>query len=166
MTKAVPPPEPPPECDRAWALYDVENISLLSDPHLQQVLEGMLDISDFERFGGASYKFGGGGGVTALAIIGASLAAFHTWPEHRSMIVNLFYCHDHTRCSGGNNDAKAERFERCIVEYFKPGRIFRLPTRMIPVTNLAIVPAGWQEMPQAATQNVERLPSRRRAIRG
>ena len=87
----------PPECDRAWALYDVGNEPPLSDPHLQQVLEEMLDDSHFERFGGTAFKFGDAGGVTAISIIGASLAAFHTWPEHRSMIVNLFYCHDHTK---------------------------------------------------------------------
>ena len=38
------------------------------------------------------HKFGEGGGVTGLCLLAESHFACHTFPEHRSMTVNLFCC--------------------------------------------------------------------------
>ncbi len=156
-------PEEPPEYDRAWALYGCGNAAALQDPHLQQRLEKMLDESGFERFGSVSHKFGDEGGVTALSIIGASNAAIHTWPEHGTAIVGLFYCHDHGKHGGGNNDVKAEKFEELMLSLLCPTRAFRLQTRAIPVLVPASLPTGWVNIPTAS--NVEVLKPRRRRAR-
>lgn len=56
------------------------------------------------------------GSVTATALLSESHAAFHTYPEHGTVFIDLFTC-------GTNCDWK--KFENVMVSYFKPTKIRR-----------------------------------------
>jgi|GEM_PF-4911072 len=132
----------PPERVRSWAFYDCENQLPLEDPSLHEKLRDHLVMAGFECFGSICHKFGPG--VTAVVIIGASCADVHTWPEKGTAIVRIFYCQDHSKHEGGNNDAKSDAFLRLMLELFKPKVATELPRLDIPVEQPLGLPRGWR----------------------
>jgi S-adenosylmethionine decarboxylase proenzyme len=64
--------------------------------------------------GNTFYQFGGAG-VTGCVLLAESHVAIHTWPEYRSVTVDVYVCNYNM-----DNSAKAQRVFDGILELFSP----------------------------------------------
>ena len=70
----------------------------------------------FEVVGDAFHQFGdGGGGVTGTVLLAESHLAIHTWPETRSVTLDIYVC-DYSR----DNSEKAEALFGRAVSLLSP----------------------------------------------
>jgi len=72
------------ECDAA----KLRDLSLV-----REMLGELVSTLDLRVIGTPTFhKFDGEGGVTGLYLLGESHLACHTYPEHRSLTLNLYSC--------------------------------------------------------------------------
>lgn len=74
--------------------YDCDAEAVADPARLSLFLDRLIDELGLHPVGAPVWhKFDhGGGGVTGLCLLAESHFACHTFPEHRSMTVNLFCC--------------------------------------------------------------------------
>ncbi len=63
----------------------------------------------FHRFAGQ------GQGVTGVFIVAESHLIVHTWPEHRFLTLDIFFCN-----ATGSNERKAQHAVRWLVAHYRP----------------------------------------------
>jgi S-adenosylmethionine decarboxylase len=74
-------------------LYGVDPQLLIGETRLLDLLLRAVRTAGFKIVGQLSYKFPGDhSGVTAIALLSESHAAFHTYPEHRYVALDVFSC--------------------------------------------------------------------------
>ena len=74
-------------------LYGIEAALLQDESALAALLVTALKTAGFTILETQSHKFrGGGGGVTAIALLTESHAGFHTYPERQYMALDIFSC--------------------------------------------------------------------------
>lgn len=127
-----------PERDRAWGFYGCRDLQFLASGRaLARALRDCLVAAEIPTFGGAHHKFPeGGGGVTAVQIIGASCADVHTWPEFGTAIVRCFAC--------GDKDAQVERFVQHMLLKYRPQAPYEVSGREIPILLPHSIPEDWR----------------------
>jgi S-adenosylmethionine decarboxylase len=84
----------------AWCLQAVEAVGL---QHVNQL---------FHAFPGTGT---GPGGVTATVLLAESHMCLHTWPEQRSVTVDVYVCN-----FGGDHSAKARGLMDALISRFQP----------------------------------------------
>ena len=74
-------------------LYEVETSLLTNESRLVEILLTALRDAGFNVVNHLSHAFPGEqAGVTGIALLSESHAAFHTYPEHGYMAVDVFSC--------------------------------------------------------------------------
>jgi S-adenosylmethionine decarboxylase len=59
----------------------------------------------------------GPGGITATVLLAESHLCVHTWPEQRSVTLDVYVCN-----FGGDHAAKAQALMMALTKLFEPGR--------------------------------------------
>ncbi len=104
--------------------------------HMTHTLRISLDEAGIDVFGDLSHKFTGGGeGVTACNIIGASCADIHTWPENGILILRCFAC--------GDKEHQVKAFISSMVTRLHPTIAYSISDRLIPSKMPKNIPATW-----------------------
>jgi S-adenosylmethionine/arginine decarboxylase-like enzyme len=85
---------------------------------MQRVIIKRIRRAGFQVLNDAFTKFEGAGGYTHVVIIGESCIDVHTWPEHGTAHVRIFYC-NFTQ----DNTGKAERLLASFKELFEPSTV-------------------------------------------
>jgi S-adenosylmethionine decarboxylase len=79
-------------CEWIVEAYDCDP-ALLSDPEaLRSLFTRLIDGMGLHPVGEAQWHQFTGGGITGLALLQESHIACHTFPEHRSLCLNVFCC--------------------------------------------------------------------------
>jgi S-adenosylmethionine decarboxylase len=73
-------------------LFGVDAGLLQDEAALMQLLESSLREHGFHVLDRTSHKFPGPGGVTGMALLSESHAAFHSYPEHHYLALDVFSC--------------------------------------------------------------------------
>lgn len=74
-------------------LYGIDAAQLISEPQLVKALLEALRGAGFNIINHLSHRFPGQeAGVTGIALLSESHAAFHTYPEHGYMALDIFSC--------------------------------------------------------------------------
>ena len=60
----------------------------------------------------------GPGGVTATVLLAESHVCVHTWPEQRSVTLDVYVCN-----FGGDHSIKAQALMTALTELFAPGQV-------------------------------------------
>jgi len=73
--------------------YGVDAGTLADEPRLMESVERALVAAGFHVLRAVSHRFEGGGqGVTGVFLLSESHLAFHTYPEHGYLALDLFSC--------------------------------------------------------------------------
>ena len=102
-------------CDAAW-LTDAERLGERCVLAVQAV--GLQPVARlFHSFGGAGT---GPSGVTATVLLAESHLCLHTWPEWRSVTLDVYVCN-----VGGDHSAKAHALMASLLALFDAGSVRR-----------------------------------------
>ena len=90
------------------------NPAALSDPNvLRALFDRLIEELDLNVVGSPCWHQFPGGGITGLALLQESHIACHTFPEHRSICLNVFCCRARPDWD----------FEPCLREQFGAGAV-------------------------------------------
>ncbi|MEM5828079.1 MAG: adenosylmethionine decarboxylase [Candidatus Aenigmatarchaeota archaeon] len=78
------------------SLYDCDEEVLKNEEKLVNTIKKSAEIANSKLISVYSYKFGGFGGVSAIAIVAESHISIHTYPEYRYALVDVFTCGAYT----------------------------------------------------------------------
>lgn len=78
-------------------LYNCKEEILSSENKLVKIVKKSVKIANSKLVKIFSYKFGGGGGVSVVAIVAESHVSIHTYPEYKFALVDVFTCGKHTK---------------------------------------------------------------------
>ena len=74
-------------------LLDLWGASHLDDPgHIERAMRRAVDVSGATLLHIHLHRFGGGGGVTGVAVLAESHITVHTWPERGFAAFDVFMC--------------------------------------------------------------------------
>ncbi len=94
--------------------FDCDPVALRDQGRLEELLAAMsLDLPLHPVRPALWHRFPGEGGITGLCLLAESHFACHTFPEHRSMTINLFCCKP--RPEWDFQDQLSRRFEAGLV---------------------------------------------------
>jgi S-adenosylmethionine decarboxylase len=97
-------------CDAAW-LTDARRLGDWCEQAVQAV--GLTVVNRlFHTFPGTGQ---GPGGVTATVLLAESHVCLHTWPEQRSVTIDVYVCN-----FGEDHSAKARGLMYALVQRFQP----------------------------------------------
>ena len=106
---------------------------------LTATLRKSLEEAGIDVFHTLHHKFTGGGeGVTAVCIIGASCADIHTWPEHGTMVLRCFAC--------GDKEQSVQEFFGSMIGHLLPRKVYEVQGRTIRTAIPDEIPSSWRLM--------------------
>ncbi|RLE56296.1 MAG: adenosylmethionine decarboxylase [Thermoprotei archaeon] len=73
-------------------LYGCNPLLLSDEEYLKKVVVEAAVIGNMTLLNVISWKFGGGGGVSVVAIVAESHISIHTWPEYSYATVDVYTC--------------------------------------------------------------------------
>lgn len=79
------------------SLYECDEKILSNISKLRKIVKEAVKISNSKLIRITSYKFGGGGGISIIAIVAESHISIHTYPEYKYALVDVFTCGTHTK---------------------------------------------------------------------
>ncbi len=118
---------------------EADRLALQDEEDLLTLLRSSLQGAGIDVFNSVSHKFcGGGEGVTAVCIIGASCADIHTWPENNTLVLQCFAC--------GDKEKEVGVFILSMIEHLLPTRVYSIPERSFYTAIPRIIPLTWQQI--------------------
>ncbi len=86
-------------CEWVVEAYGCDAAALADLAKLRALFAGLISDLALHPVGEAVWhQFPGGGGLTGVALLAESHLACHTFPEHRSLCLNLFCCRPRGEC--------------------------------------------------------------------
>jgi len=87
---------------------------------LRNKLTNVVLDSGFGIIASHFHKFGGSRGITGIFIVIESHLMVHTWPEKKSVNVDIFFCNYNK-----DNSKKSKIVFKTLIDLYKPERIIK-----------------------------------------
>jgi len=98
-------------CDSAWLTDEARLLAVCVQRVQESGLQAVAQLA--HRFPDTAH---GPGGVTATVLLAESHLCVHTWPESRSVSLDVYVCN-----FGADHSARATQLMRALLDLFEPG---------------------------------------------